>query len=115
MQQAFALDGHCSGPLFQPVVKRRAPKPRTRGWSYYHRRHVQRTPLWSTRWKIDLVYAVAALTGKEVDHIVPINHPLVCGLHVEWNLQALTPAENRAKGNNWWPDMWSEQGELFHA
>lgn len=35
----------------------------------------------------------------EVDHIIPISHPDVCGLHVPWNLQIIPQAENRAKGN----------------
>ena len=37
--------------------------------------------------------------GMEVDHIIPINHPLVCGLHCVANFQYLTPEENRKKSN----------------
>ena len=41
----------------------------------------------------------------EVDHIVPINHPLVCGLHTEDNLQIVTANYNHFKSNYFWPDM----------
>jgi len=35
----------------------------------------------------------------EVDHIIPLQHELVCGLHWEGNLQVLTKAENIRKKN----------------
>jgi 5-methylcytosine-specific restriction endonuclease McrA len=40
-------------------------------------------------------------TGIEyvVDHIVPLKHRLVCGLHAYANLQCITAEQNRLKGN----------------
>lgn len=49
------------------------------------------------------VYKEAQYFGMEVDHIIPLNHPLVCGLHVMDNLQLLTKSENSSKRNRFNP------------
>lgn len=104
-QLSLDLSGHCNGPLFAPARKTRAPKPKARGWLWYYARNTKATPAWVTLWKVQFIYATARILGMSVDHIVPISHPLVCGLHVEHNLRVITVVENTAKGNLWWPDM----------
>lgn len=42
-------------------------------------------------------------TAHHVDHIVPIKHSLVCGLHVAANLQILPGRENARKSNRFVP------------
>lgn len=56
------------------------------------------TPPWANLEVIAKMYS-ACPEGHEVDHIVPINNKLVCGLHVENNLQYLLSSENRSKSN----------------
>jgi len=65
-------------------------------------------PSWLTdddKFIINEVYIAAknkeAYTGvpHHVDHIIPLQHPKVCGLHVWWNLQVLTASENFSKSN----------------
>ena len=55
---------------------------------------------WADRKKIAEIYAQGRLRGLHVDHIVPLKHPLVCGLHCEFNLQLLAPEVNIAKRNH---------------
>lgn len=69
------------------------------------------TPPWVTRQSIQKIQQEAKwfsrLRGVEhvMDHIVPLNHPLVCGLNVPWNIQLITRAQNAAKSNIWCPDQ----------
>jgi hypothetical protein len=46
------------------------------------------------------LYALARKLGLTVDHIVPLNHPRVCGLHNIFNLQLLSLEENIKKRNH---------------
>jgi hypothetical protein len=64
------------------------------------------TPPWADPAAIRFIYDKAAALGAQVDHIVPVVHALVCGLHCESNLQLLGGSANASKGNRWWPDMW---------
>jgi len=72
---------------------------------------LQATPAWANQFFIDEIYDLAQrrtrVTGIEweVDHVVPLKSPLVCGLHVEHNLRVIPAVVNQAKGNRHWPDM----------
>ena len=57
------------------------------------------TPKWADTFLIGKIYKWAWLGGKVVDHIIPLNHPKVCGLHVSNNLRAIPKAGNLEKGN----------------
>ena len=69
------------------------------------------TPAWANEFFIQEAYSLAKLREKvcggawHVDHIVPLKSALVCGLHVEHNLQVIPAALNAAKHNRYWPHM----------
>lgn len=69
---------------------------------------------WANPFFIGEIYHLSKLRTKVVgvrfvvDHMVPLRHPLVCGLHVEHNLEVIENHLNEKKGNRWWPDMWEE-------
>lgn len=81
------------GYLNSIVAKRRATRK-------------QATPKWADLIKIRQFYIEAKRLSDEtgilhaVDHIIPLQHPLVCGLHVETNLQILTFSDNCKKSNS---------------
>ena len=74
-------------------------------------RKIKATPTWADQDNINDMYRLAVIfnsTGMNlhVDHIVPLQSDIVCGLHCEANLQLLPAGNNTSKGNRWWPDMW---------
>lgn len=76
--------------LLIQVIKRKAIK-------------LQAMPKWLSKEQINeirLIYKNCP-KGHHVDHIIPLRGKGVRGLHVPWNLQYLTAAENMAKGNKY--------------
>jgi hypothetical protein len=68
-------------------------------------RELSAKPIWAKDGYIKLFYRLARIEEKRiggkvhVDHIVPLAHPKVCGLHCEDNLQLLTAKQNMSKSN----------------
>jgi hypothetical protein len=77
----------------------------------YITRIVLSIPPWVDQKDLIALNAEAARISKEtgiehhLDHIVPVSHPLVCGLTVPWNLEIRTAKHNIAKGNFWAPNQ----------
>jgi 5-methylcytosine-specific restriction endonuclease McrA len=82
--------------VLQAEFKRRFPKKQTHDAALARARRLNAVPSWVDLKAIRAIYD-ACPPGLEVDHIVPLKHEQACGLHVPWNLQYLTKAENSAK------------------
>lgn len=80
----------------------------------YMTRKRQAMPGWANEFFIEEAYHLAQLRGKatgfpwHVDHIVPLQSEIVCGLHSHDNLQVIPGVVNISKGNRYWPDMPTE-------
>jgi len=73
-------------------------------------RKLEATPKWADLQAIAEIYKRCSEISEQteiahqVDHIIPLNGDLVCGLHVESNLQIITAEENNKKNNSFNPD-----------
>lgn len=121
-QMSFVLDGFDCGPLFEHGKVRRLSlraQRRESGGKEVWRKYKRARPDWvdpssvAGFWRLSQQTTAATGVQHSVDHIVPLIHPTVCGLHVPANLRVIPLVDNTRKSNNHWPDMWAEQPELF--
>lgn len=61
-------------------------------------------PAWADVNKILQIYRECP-EGYHIDHIFPLQSDWVCGLHVEYNLRAITSQENLKKSNKFIPEI----------
>lgn len=91
----------------------RAANPEKRAIYHASRRaaKLSATPAWADTALIDAMYTQSSALGPKyhVDHIIPLNNPLVCGLHVQTNLQVITKQANLIKSNKFDPDSYTHE------
>jgi len=83
-------------------------------------RKLKATPKWEdkrkTMWYYDESQRVSQESGvvHHVDHMVPLNHWSVRGLHWHMNFDVIPGAENCSKNNRFWVGDWSDYYEEFY-
>lgn len=85
----------------------------------YKASKLQRTVSYANNSKIQALYTKAQRLTNEtgilhhVDHIIPLQSPVVSGLHIENNLQVITATENLSKGNKFDLDVFNKTNNLI--
>lgn len=83
------------------IKKRKLPEKRAQKHHSNRLRELSKinaTPSWVDLEALKKIYMNRPF-NMEIDHIIPLRGKEVCGLHVPWNLQYLTPEQNRKKSN----------------
>lgn len=109
-----------SATEIRPAIRRAAIEGlEMPGWLLKHKRarRIIRAalacPPWVSRKELKQLDAEAKrrtlATGipHQVGHLIPVDHPMVCGLTVPWNLRVMTKAENARMSHL------ALQGDLF--
>lgn len=104
-----------SKPMPDWLTRMHANKNTQRGQRYYIQRYVAQ-PAWASRAAINRIYAEARWMRRNgfdvhVDHIIPLCHPFICGLHVPSNLRIVSAKKNMRKSNIEYPGCY--QMDLF--
>ncbi|NMG40381.1 hypothetical protein GRZ55_14125 [Chelativorans sp. ZYF759] len=102
-EEVFRQDQEKSQEAYwrDPERYRKRRRDRTARGLSGHRARVLRTPPWITKAEKLAIQAFYRECPEDlvVDHIIPIVHPLLAGLHRLANLQYLTARENTQKAN----------------
>ena len=93
----YGLNSYCKECHASTTASTQAFRQKT-----YQSAKLHRTPLWANLDIIKRIYECAE--GDHVDHIIPLQGDMVCGLHVETNLQYLSPHDNMVKHNKFKTD-----------
>ena len=107
----WAKENRATRRAAEAAWKLRNPGKRASFFAKRRALKVRATPMWANEFFISEAYHLAALRTKvtgfpwHVDHIVPLMSKIVCGLHVENNLQVIPGHVNASKSNRHWPEM----------
>lgn len=78
----------------------RKPSPNAKEYRRLRKRAETKAKLNCVSWSEIRKFMTNKPEGCHVDHIIPLNHEKVCGLHVPWNFQYLKAKDNIKKSNS---------------